>query len=72
MFSDDIFEVTDFAALVRILTVKKLMIAMTTLEISFKSLIGGKTSLWILFLNVEELEQIIWLNIILFLVLCVI
>lgn len=72
MFSDDIFEVTDFAALVRILTVKKLMIAMMTLEISFKSLIGGKTSLWILFLNVVELEQIIWLNIILFLVLFVI
>lgn len=72
MFSDDIFEVTEFAALVRILTVKKLMIAMTILEISFKSLVGGKTSLWILFLNVVKLEQMIWLNIILFLVLFVI
>lgn len=74
IFSDDIFfPMIEFASLVRILAVKKLMTAIITLEMGFKSPVRGeKMSLWILFLflNVGKLEQIIWLKIILFSVFC--
>lgn len=54
---DDIFQVTEFASLVRILAVRKLTTAITTLEMSLRAQQGGEASLWILFLNVVKLEQ---------------